>query len=62
MAKIFVSELVKEICISGMQMLGGYGYTRDFDMERYFRRAALQSIGGGTTQVLRNVLAKQIGM
>jgi len=62
MAKVFVSELVKEICISGMQMLGGYGYTRDFDMERYFRRAALQTIGGGTTQVLRNVLAKQIGM
>jgi len=62
MAKIFTTELTKEICIAGMQMLGGYGYSREYDMERYFRRAAVQTVGGGTTQVLRNVLAREIGM
>ena len=62
MAKVFVTEATTKICIEGIQMLGGYGYSMEFDMQRYLRRALVQTVGGGTTQVLRNVIARQIGM
>lgn len=62
MAKVFVTENAKDICLNGMQMLGGYGYSMEYDMQRYLRRALVQTIGGGTTQVLRNVIARHLGM
>lgn len=62
MAKIFVTETAKEVCLTGIQMMGGYGYSMDFDLQRYLRRTLVQTIGGGTTQVLYNVIARQIGM
>ena len=62
MAKVYVTELAKEICINGMQMMGGYGYSMEFDLQRYLRRTIVQTVGGGTTQVLRNVIARHLGM
>lgn len=62
MAKVFATEMQTQVCLDGMQMLGGYGYSMEFDMQRYLRRALVGTIGGGTSQVLRDVIARQIGM
>ena len=62
MAKIFATETQTQVCLDGVQMLGGYGYSMEFDMQRYLRRALVGTIGGGTSQVLRDVVARQIGM
>jgi len=62
MAKVFVTEAANKICMNGVQMLGGYGYSMEYDMQRYLRRTLVQTIGGGTTQVLRNVIARHLGM
>lgn len=62
MAKVFVTETANKICLTGIQMMGGYGYSMEFDLQRYLRRTLVQTIGGGTTQVLRNVIARHLGM
>ncbi len=62
MAKVFVTEAATRICLDGVQMMGGYGYSMEFDLQRYLRRTLVQTIGGGTTQVLRNVIARKLGM
>jgi alkylation response protein AidB-like acyl-CoA dehydrogenase len=62
MAKVFVTETANKICLNGIQMMGGYGYSMEFDLQRYLRRTLVQTIGGGTTQVLRNVIARHLGM
>jgi alkylation response protein AidB-like acyl-CoA dehydrogenase len=61
-AKVFSTEVQTQTCLDGVQMMGGYGYSMEFDMQRYLRRALVGTIGGGTTQVLKNVIARQIGM
>ena len=62
MAKVFATETATQVSLDGIQMLGGYGYSMEFDMQRYLRRALVGTIGGGTSQVLRNVIARQLGM
>ena len=62
MAKVFVTETANKICLTGIQMMGGYGYSMEFDLQRYLRRTLVQTIGGGTTQVLRNVIARHLGV
>ena len=62
MAKVFVTETANKVCLTGIQMMGGYGYSMEFDLQRYLRRTLVQTIGGGTTQVLRNVIARHIGL
>lgn len=62
MAKLFTTETQTQVCLDGVQMMGGYGYSMEFDMQRYLRRSLVGTIGGGTTQVLRDVVARQIGM
>jgi acyl-CoA dehydrogenase len=62
MAKVFVTEMANKVCLTGIQMMGGYGYSMDYDLQRYLRRTLVQTIGGGTTQVLRNVIARHLGM
>lgn len=62
MAKVFVTETANKVCLTGIQMMGGYGYSMEFDLQRYLRRTLVQTIGGGTTQVLRNVIARYIGL
>lgn len=58
--KIFVTEAYSRIAIHGMQILGGYSVTPDFSMERHYRESVFQKIGGGTNEILRNSIAKDL--
>jgi alkylation response protein AidB-like acyl-CoA dehydrogenase len=60
MAKLFASEVGMRACTQAIQVHGGYGYLRDFPMERYFRDVKLCEIGEGTSEVQRLVIARQI--
>ncbi|MCW8131237.1 MAG: acyl-CoA dehydrogenase family protein [Planctomycetota bacterium] len=59
-AKLYTSEQCNRICTDAVQVLGGYGYTQDFPVERYFRDAKLLEIGEGTSQIQRMVIAREI--
>ena len=60
MAKLFASEAATRVCNNSMQIHGGYGYTREFDIERHLRDVKLCEIGEGTSQVQRMVIAKNL--
>ncbi|MFV2010852.1 MULTISPECIES: acyl-CoA dehydrogenase family protein [unclassified Micromonospora] len=60
MAKIFCSEVALEAAIDAMKIHGGYGYSTEFEVERLYRDAILMSIGEGTNDVLRTVVAKAL--
>ena len=59
-AKLFASEISREVANEGIQIHGGYGYTKDFDVERYYRDAKLNEIYEGTSEVLRNTIANEL--
>ncbi|MFB6117590.1 acyl-CoA dehydrogenase [Halosegnis sp.] len=59
-AKLYASEVSREVANEGIQIHGGYGYTKDFPAERYYRDAKLNEIYEGTSEVLRNTIAKQL--
>jgi isovaleryl-CoA dehydrogenase len=60
MAKLFASETAMEIALSAVRIHGGYGYSTEFDVERYFRDAPLMIVGEGTNEIQRNVIARQL--
>ena len=60
MAKLFASEVAMEIALNAMRIHGGYGYSTEFDVERYFRDAPLMIVGEGTNEIQRNVIAAQL--
>jgi alkylation response protein AidB-like acyl-CoA dehydrogenase len=60
MAKLFASEAATKVCNDSLQIHGGYGYTREFDIERHLRDVKLCEIGEGTSQVQRMVIAKHL--
>ncbi len=60
MAKLFASEACLEVATEAMRILGGYGYTAEFPVERYFRDAPLMIIGEGTNEIQRLVIARQL--
>ncbi len=60
MGKLFASEAAMRATSKAIQIHGGYGYTRDFPVERYFRDAKLCEIGEGTSEIQRLVIARQI--
>jgi alkylation response protein AidB-like acyl-CoA dehydrogenase len=62
MSKYFCAEAAKKICLQGVQILGGYGYTMEYDAQRYLRDVLVLSIGGGTTQIQKNIIGKQLGL
>lgn len=62
MAKLFASEMAMRATVKGMQILGGYGYTREYPLERYYRDIKLCAIGEGTSEVQRMVIARQLGL
>ncbi|WP_424019153.1 acyl-CoA dehydrogenase [Halorientalis pallida] len=59
-AKLYASEVSREVANEGIQIHGGYGYTKDFPMERFYRDAKLNEIYEGTSEVLRNTIGQQI--
>jgi alkylation response protein AidB-like acyl-CoA dehydrogenase len=60
-AKLFASEMCMRTCDQAVQIFGGYGYMKEYPVERYFRDAKLTEIGEGTSEVQRMVIARQIG-
>ncbi len=60
MAKYFSSEVAVKVSNDAVQVLGGYGYTKDFPVERYYRDSKLCTIGEGTSEIQKLVIAKQI--
>lgn len=59
-AKIYASEAATRVALDAIQVLGGYGYIREFPVERLMRDAKLLEIGGGTSEILRNVIVKEL--
>ena len=60
MAKLFASETAMEIALNAVRIHGGYGYSTEFDVERYFRDAPLMIVGEGTNEIQRNVIVRQL--
>ncbi|MEU9500082.1 acyl-CoA dehydrogenase family protein [Streptomyces sp. NPDC048196] len=60
MAKLFASETALQIALNAVRIHGGYGYSTEFDVERYFRDAPLMIVGEGTNEIQRNVIASQL--
>jgi alkylation response protein AidB-like acyl-CoA dehydrogenase len=61
-AKVMTSEIYSRVADEGMQILGGYSMTPDFQMERHYRDSRLMRIGGGSSEILRNSIAKDLGL
>ncbi len=62
MAKLFASEAYAKLANQGMQVLGAYGYSMEFDMQRHFRDSRSATIGAGTSQMQRNLIANLMGL
>ncbi|MFI2229806.1 acyl-CoA dehydrogenase family protein [Nocardia testacea] len=60
MAKLYASEVAMEIALNAVRIHGGYGYSTEYDVERYFRDAPLMIVGEGTNEIQRNVIAAQL--
>jgi alkylation response protein AidB-like acyl-CoA dehydrogenase len=61
-AKIFASETYLQVAVEGIQVLGAYGYSMEFDMQRHFRESKLFQIFGGTSEIQRLVVARQLNL
>lgn len=59
MAKLFASEMAEQVCRDAIQVLGSYGYSQEYPVERFYRDARLMTIGEGTSEVQRMVISKQ---
>ncbi len=62
MAKLKVTEVAKKVSLEGMQMMGGYGYASEYDMEGHVRRTLVSTIYGGTSEIQREIVAKTYGL
>ncbi len=60
MAKLFASEICAQVCLDSMRIHGGYGYAKDFLVERFYRDAPLMIIGEGTNEIQRLVIARNL--
>jgi alkylation response protein AidB-like acyl-CoA dehydrogenase len=60
MAKLFASETAMQVALDAMRIHGGYGYSTEYDVERYFRDAPLMIVGEGTNEIQRNIIAAQL--
>jgi isovaleryl-CoA dehydrogenase len=62
MAKLKVTETARRVALEGMQMMGGYGYATEYDMEGHVRRTVVSTIYGGTSEIQREIIAKTYGL
>jgi alkylation response protein AidB-like acyl-CoA dehydrogenase len=62
MVKLFVTETSQKVALEGMQMMGGYGYSSEYDMERLVRSTLVSTIYGGTSEIQRGIIAKTLGL
>ncbi len=62
MAKLKITETAKKVALEGMQMMGGYGYSCEYDMERHVRMALVSTIYAGTSEIQREIISKTYGL
>ncbi|HUA47081.1 MAG TPA: acyl-CoA dehydrogenase family protein [Solirubrobacteraceae bacterium] len=62
MAKLKATELAKRAALEGMQMMGGYGYATEYDMEGHVRHTLVTTIYGGTSEIQREIIARALGL
>ncbi|RJQ25006.1 MAG: acyl-CoA dehydrogenase [Peptococcaceae bacterium] len=62
MAKLYASEAFRNVANMGVQLLGGYGFMMEYDMQRYYRDCKFFEIAGGASQIQRNIIAKELGL
>lgn len=62
MSKLYCSEIAKEVTDEAVQLFGGYGLMKDYDIERFYRDQRLLQIGEGTSEIQRLVISKQLGL
>lgn len=60
MAKLFASEMCQEVTLDALRIYGGFGYTKEFNVERYYRDAPFMLVGEGTSEIQRLVIARQL--
>lgn len=60
MGKLFASEVAQEISLAALRIHGGYGYSQEFHIERYYRDAPLMIVGEGTNEIQKNVIVRQL--
>jgi alkylation response protein AidB-like acyl-CoA dehydrogenase len=60
--KLYACEGYKQVADMGLQVLGGYGYTNEYDLERHYRESRLGVIGAGTSDIQRNIIARTMGL
>jgi alkylation response protein AidB-like acyl-CoA dehydrogenase len=60
--KLYTGETYKTVSDLGMQILGGYGYCMEYPMQRFFRDSRVAVIGGGTSEIQRNIIARGLGL
>lgn len=60
--KLYACEAYKAVADMGLQVLGGYGYTMEYDLQRHYRESRLGVIGAGTSDIQRNIIAKTMGL
>lgn len=62
MVKLKTTEVAREVALAGMQMMGGYGYASEYDMERHVRATLVSTIYGGTSEIQRDIIGKTYGL
>jgi alkylation response protein AidB-like acyl-CoA dehydrogenase len=62
MAKVYAAEVAFQVAFNGMQALGGYAQLPEYDMERYFREAKHAMVGGGTNEIQKSIIAKEMDL
>jgi alkylation response protein AidB-like acyl-CoA dehydrogenase len=60
MAKLFASEIAVDVCNEAVQIHGGYGFIKDYPVEKFYRDVKLCTIGEGTSEIQRLVIARQL--
>jgi alkylation response protein AidB-like acyl-CoA dehydrogenase len=62
MAKLFATEIATQVANKAVQIFGGYGYMQEYEVERIYRDVRLANIGAGTSQIMKNIIAKLLGL
>ena len=62
MVKLFTAEMAQRVAYDCVQLHGGYGYMREYPIERFFRDIRLMTIGGGTSEIMKDIIAKQMAL
>ena len=62
MAKLKATEIAKRTALEGMQMMGGYGYATEYDMERHVRNTIVTTIYGGTSEIQKEIISRSLGL